>query len=317
MIRIEKIKPVRYLPIRNILLSVIRIFNSFLIIASLSCKSAQTIRDTGYDLSAPVGITELPDTLREISGITLLDSTTLACIQDENGVVFIYDMLMHKMKSSLYFYEDGDYEGICNVDTSIFILRSDGTLFEISNYTSNALNVISYPTEIKASNNEGLCYDKIMNRLLIARKNKLAKGKNYKNKRAIYSFDLKTRTLNENPVIEFDVDTLKQIALKEKIELPVKQKKKNKDKVPTPILRFASSEIAIHPITGKIFLLSATDHLLFIIDKNGKVEFVEQLNPLIFLQPEGIAFFKNGDMLISNEGQKKNSTLLRFKYKPQ
>ncbi|HRG37150.1 MAG TPA: hypothetical protein PK289_01350 [Bacteroidia bacterium] len=221
------------------------------------------------------------------------------------------------MKSSLYFYENGDYEGICNVDTSIFILRSDGTLFEISNYTSNALNVISYPTEIKASNNEGLCYDKIMNRLLIARKNKLAKGKNYKNKRAIYSFDLKTRTLNENPVIEFDVDTLKQIALKEKIELPVKQKKKNKDKVPTPILRFASSEIAIHPITGKIFLLSATDHLLFIIDKNGKVEFVEQLNPLIFLQPEGIAFFKNGDMLISNEGQKKNSTLLRFKYKPQ
>ena len=69
------------------------------------------------------------------------------------------------------------------MDTSIFILRSDGTLFEISNYTSNALNVISYPTEIKASNNEGLCYDKIMNRLLIARKNKLAKGKNYKNKR--------------------------------------------------------------------------------------------------------------------------------------
>jgi hypothetical protein len=297
----------------TLLLLIIWIINSFLWIGSLSCKNSHALENIGYDLLKPTETVWLPDSLREISGITLLDSITLACIQDENGVVFIYDMLHQKVKSELNFYKDGDYEGICNVDTSIFILRSDGALFEISNYLSKILKVIPYPTEIIASNNEGLCYDKAYHRLLIAGKNRLAKGKEYKNKRAIYAFDLKTKTLNATPVMEFDVDTIKKIALEEKIKLPLKHKKKNK--TGGLILRFASSEIAIHPITGKVFLLSAKDHLLFVINKNGSIEYVERLNPLIFVQPEGIAFFKNGDMLITNEGQKGNSTLLRFNYK--
>lgn len=289
------------------------IFSFFLIIGSCGCKNSHSLVDIGYDLLHPSEMVELPDSLKEISGITLLDSVTIACVQDENGIVFIYDMLQHKMKAELNFYEDGDYEGICNVDTSLFILRSDGTLFEISNYHSKIVNVVSYPTEMKAANNEGLCYDKTLNRLLIARKNKIAKGKQYKNKRAIYAFDLKTRKMNENPVIEFDVDSIEKIALKEKIKLPVKNKKKGK--TDNHILRFASSEIAIHPLTGKIFLLSSRDYLLFIINKDGSIQHVEQLNPLIFVQPEGIAFLKNGDMLITNEGQKRNSTLLRFSYR--
>jgi uncharacterized protein YjiK len=257
----------------------------------------------------------MSDSLREISGITLLDNATIACIQDENGVVFIYDFLHKKMKNKLTFYDDGDYEGICKVDTSIFILRSDGRLFEISNYLAKSVATVQYPTEMKSANNEGLCYDNVHNRLLIARKNKLAKGKAYKNKRAIYAFDLKTKTLNSQPVLEFDVDTVKKIALEEKIKLPVKVKKKGKNKSVESILRFASSEIAIHPVTGKIFLLSSIDHLLFVIDKDGSIEHVAFLDPAIFIQPEGIAFLKNGDMFITNEGKKGSSTLLRFNYK--
>lgn len=294
-------------------LTVVWIISSFLIISSFGCKSSRSLVDIGYDLLKPDGKVELSDSLREISGITLLDSATVACIQDENGIVFIYDILQNKMKGELKFSEDGDYEGICNVDTSIFILRSDGTLFEISNYLSQTLSVISYPTEIQGSNNEGLCFDKAHHRLLIARKNKLAKGKEYKNKRAVYAFNLDTKTLDDKPVMEFDVDSIKKIALEEKIKLPVKHKKKNK--TAEHILHFASSEVAIHPITGKLFLLSSADHLLFIINENGSISYVEQLNSLLFIQPEGIAFFKNGDMFISNEGQKSNSTLLRFNYK--
>lgn len=285
------------------------------IITLLSCKHALTgIKDTGYDLEQPEKITELPPILREISGITWIDSTTIACIQDENGIVFLYDIRQNKISRQFPFYENGDYEGICAVDSTIFILRSDGALFEITNYRSPDFKVIPFPTAIAGSNNEGLCYDKTHNRLLIARKNKIAKGKEFKNKRAIYEFDLKTKLLNNRPVFEFDVDSIRKMAVEEKLELPVKNKKKNKNKPLEPFIRFASSEIAIHPVTHTMFLLSSADHLLFILSENGKVEHIEKLNPFLFKQPEGITFQENGDMLITNEGREKNSTLLQFKY---
>jgi hypothetical protein len=268
------------------------------LISLCSCRNAATTNskfNIGYDLENPDRIQVLPAILREISGITVLDSTTIACIQDENGILFLYDILQNKIKSQPVFYENGDYEGICKVDTAIFVLRSDGALFEISNYQSGVLKVNTYLTKMPGSNNEGLCYDIKHGRLLIARKNKMAKGKEFKNKRAIYAFDLMTKKLDPKPVFEFNVDTIRKKISEEKIH-------------------FAISEIAIHPITNKLFLLSAKDHLLFIINENGMVEHIAQLDPGIFKQPEGMAFKVNGDLFIANEGQNKNSTLLEFKY---
>ena len=282
------------------------------IIVFLSCKHAETGKDIGYNLENPDELFELPAILHEISGIALIDSTTIACVQDENGIIFLYDLVFKKIKKQIPFYENGDYEGICVADSSVFVLRSDGALFEITGFLSGNPKVVPYLTEMKGSNNEGLCYDNEHNRLLIARKNKIAKGKAFKGKRAVYAFDLNTKMLNADPVFEFDVDSVKRIAVEEKLDLPQKNKKKHKSS--QPLLRFASSEIAVHPVTKKIFLLSSTDHLLFIINQQGEVEHIEKLNPLIFKQPEGIAFQKNGDMLITNEGRDKSPTLLRFNY---
>jgi hypothetical protein len=290
----------------------------FFFLGSAGCKNASTInykQDIGYDLEKPERIEELPSSLREISGITLIDSSTIACIQDENGVLFLYDILKNKIKSEKFFYENGDYEGICLTDTTIFILRSDGTLFEIADYRSDSFKVNTYPTELPGSDDEGLCYDKINNRLLIARKNKIAKEKQWKSKRAIYAFDLKAKKLNHQPVFEFDTDTIQKTITQEEISIPDNRKKGKKGKSASSHIHFASSEIAIHPITNKLFLLSAKDHLLFIINQNGIVEYIAKLDPKLFRQPEGIAFQKNGDMLITNEGHNKNSTLLQFKYR--
>ncbi len=57
------------------------------------------------------------------------------------------------------------------------------------------------------------------------------------------------------------------------------------------------------------------ENMLFIISSNGAIEHIEKLDKDIFNMPEGITFFDNGDMLISNEGQNKVATLLRFNYR--
>ncbi len=281
----------------------------------LCCGATYTTNEkiTGYDLSKPDFTFQLPDILREISGLTEIDSTTFACIQDEKGILFIYDIFKNKIVKQYSFSVDGDYEGIARVGSSMYILRSDGTLFEILNYQLANFKMNTFATGIQASNNEGLCYDASTNRLLIASKGKIAKGPEYKDKRAIYGFDLKTKKLIANPIFEFDLQTVKQYAVANKINLPTAEKKKNQ--VAEPIIKFMTSAIAVHPITKKLYLLSAADHLFFIFNSNGAIEHLEPLNPKIFNKAEGITFIANGDMLITNEGQSKKPTLLRFNYK--
>jgi len=266
-----------------------------------------------YDLSAPDQVLMLPDTLREISGITRLSRSEIACVQDENGIVFIYDVKRNAIAKQFSFNGDGDYEGIARAGKMLYVLRSDGMLFEVSNYASGKSAVQSYETGIPIDDNEGLCYDKANDRLLIGCKAKPGKSAELKNKRMIYAFDLKTKKLSENPVFEFDITKIRQFAEDNLIALPLKAKKEGK--APKPHIKFSISAIAIHPVTGKLFVISSTDPILFVFDMQGNVEHITLLDKKLFNKAEGMTFFKNGDMLISNEGQSNQATLLRFNYK--
>lgn len=269
---------------------------------------------TGYNLSSPDATYILPDTLREVSGLTNLDSVTFACIQDENGILFIYNIAENKIKNQYTFHIDGDYEGITRVDSILYVLRSDGTLFDISDFQSVNFKLTSYSTGIPAGNNEGLCYDPDNNQLLIACKGKIGKGSGYKDKRVIYGFGLATKSLTPEPVFDFDLQAIKQFAVQNEINLQTKTRKKKKEVISEPMIRFLTSAIGVHPLTKKLYLLSASDHLFFIFDRNGELEHIEQLDPAIFNKTEGITFVRN-NMLITNEGQDKKPTLLKFNYK--
>jgi uncharacterized protein YjiK len=298
---------------------------NFLIVISViiaisfsACKTGKVnnVVLTGYDFITPDESVTLPSILHEISGITHIDSTLFVCIQDEKGILFFYDMGKNDINSRLEFFIKGDYEGITRVNDTIYVLRSDGTLFEIPDYKSGNGIATPYPTEIPSKDNEGLCYDSENHRLLIACKDNPGKGDLSKDYRYIFAFDLSSKSLGNEPVISFDVASLKEYAVKHHIDLPLKQKKKGSPS--EPVFKFRPSAIGIHPLTGKLYLLSAEDYLLFIFDMDGNIEHIIKLNPALFLQPEGIAFFDNGDMVISNEGQPKlPANLQRINYHPE
>ncbi len=290
------------------------IFHILFAASLLACSPKYNSQNNlpGYDISSPNSIFYLPETLREVSGITVIDTSTVACIQDEQGIIFIYDLFRKQINKQYSFAIDGDYEGITKVNNTIFVLRSDGTLFEIENYSSPDFKMHSYATGIPANNNEGLCYDQDNDRLLIACKGKIGKGKEFKDKRVIYAFSLQSKKLSKDPVFDFDLKIIKQFALENNIKLP--QRAKKGGKYTESIIRFRTSAICIHPIEKKLFLLSASEHLLFVFDMNGKIEHIQQLKANLFNKAEGITFLNNGDMLITNEGQDKKPTLLRFNY---
>lgn len=287
---------------------------TLLLLNSCAVLLPKEYRTVGYNLEEPGFRKLLPPSLQEISGITQISMDTFACIQDEQGIVFIIDVTTGNIIKQMPFFGDGDYEGIARVNNSLFILRSDGLLFEIPDFHSPEYGHITFKTGIPANNNEGLCYDPEHNRLLIACKSNIGKGATLKNVRAIYAFDLGTKKLSSDPVFEVYISELQDYAKTHAMDLPEKKSKHNK-KQEQPDIKFRPSAIAIHPENHNIYLLSAVDHLLCIVNPNGSLVSLISLDENVFNKPEGIAFSSDNTMIITNEGQDKHPSLLSFPYK--
>ncbi|WP_430406228.1 SdiA-regulated domain-containing protein [Fluviicola sp.] len=264
-----------------------------------------------YNLKLEDQTIVLPSELREVSGITIIDSKTLGCVQDEEGLVFIYDLKKQAIKQKIRFAGPGDYEGIALVGKDLFVLRSDATLFRIHEYQSVKRSIDSIKTGIPNKDNEGLCFDSKNKRLLIGSKSKIAKGSEYKNLRTIYAFDLTQSKLEEKPLYTYDINSIKEFAARNHIQLPTKPGKKNPGEQEAA-LKFQLSGIYIHPKSNLLYVLSASDYYLFVFDSIGNIIHLEVLDPEKFNKAEGIAIMPNGNLYISNEGQTGDPKILRF-----
>jgi len=272
-------------------------------------KSLEAI---GYDLANPDEIFILPSVLHEISGIALYDSVTVACVQDEVGIIFFYNLMNRSITGNVTFYENGDYEDITIAEGMFYVIKSSGCLYKISDLKRPFPPVEIRLKEMPHKNIEGLCYDRLNNRLLITPKDKADKDSKAVPKQGLYVFNLTTGELNKEPLFGFVPSALKDFAAVNNVSRPVEYNKKGEPKKLN--IQFDPSAIAVHPETGKLFLLSADDHMLFVFSQQGEIEYMTYLKPEIFNMAEGITFFDNGDMLVSNEGQSGNATILRFRY---
>lgn len=262
------------------------------------------------DIENPLERIILPEILHEISGLTDLGPTTIACVQDELGVVFIYDFIQQKITTSFRFAEDGDYEGITKVENKIYVLRSDGALFEIEYQNDNKIDVQIIETRIAAANNEALCYDEKNKRLLIGSKVKSGKGSN-NNERHIHSFNLNAKTIEDEPAFTLNKNEIIEFATNNNVRLPSKENKKSgKSSIN---IKLGVSGISIHPKTQDLYVLCAIDYLFLIYNSAGELKDLKLLDKKRYPQAEGITFYENGELFISNEGQNGQPTLIRFK----
>ncbi|WP_207432336.1 SdiA-regulated domain-containing protein [Sabulibacter ruber] len=238
---------------------------------------------------------EVPEILREVSGIAYLGNGQFACVQDEAGVIFVYNTNTNKIDRQITFGAAGDYEGIALAGNTAYVVRSDGHLFEVADWQSEAFKISDYETPLTEANNvEGLTYDPKNKRLLLAIKGEEAGTSEYK---GVYAFDLATKKLSEQPVFK--------LSLKDPMLSQTEQKKVSKVWQP--------SEIAIHPITGEIYLTEGANPQLFILNPDGSIKVRHKLSDTTFYKPEGIAFSPSGELYISNEGKKEPANILRVR----
>lgn len=282
---------------------------TFFILLILAFKVNYAKCEFKYKLNVPDIKHELPAILNEVSGISDIDFTRVALIQDELGIVFIYDFIKGEILSQHKFEETGDFEGLAFTGNSIYILRSDGRLSEWRNFMSDSAELINYYLDLKTNNNEGLCFDSKHNQVLIAAKSK-PRSHDLKEERFIYSFDLNTKKLLDNPLYSLNVSEIQKLADKLNIHFDLTSAK-GKQKA----FNFRPASIAIHPISDEIYIISAVEKLILIMNRGGDLVHIEKLDEQLFLQAEGITFLPDGTMIITNEARGKQPTLLVFKMK--
>lgn len=228
----------------------------------------------------------LPAPLKKISGFDFIDQTHIACVQDEAGTIFIFNLESGKIDGEIPFAPPGDYEAMAIVSDDAFVACADGRLFEIDGYRSNKPVVKEHGTNLTVKQNvEGLCYDSKNKRLLVAIKGSEEENQFYK---GIYAFDLTTRTMPVKPVLKIDLqDSLLNRSHSKKLQSLIQP-----------------SDLDIHPNTHDIYITDAIKSQLIIMDESGTIKGLFIFRRVDMIQPEGIRFTPSGELYIASEGYK-------------
>jgi uncharacterized protein YjiK len=267
-------------------------------------------------MQAPEHIQKLPPQLNELSGISYLGNNKFAGVQDEKGNIYFINLWVGSIERKINFADDGDFEGIAIVGTTAWVLKSSGDLYEVKNF-KHAESVIrskKYENKLSKKNDtEGLAFDKANNRLLIACKGYpyIDDEKKGKKKRTIFEFDLDSKELNPDPVYTIDLKQIKNFRTyntmtKLGIKILERLDKEKGD------VTFQPSDLAIHPISKNIYVIGSVGDLLIVLNPDGQIIAMVDLEDKLFNQPEGICFDENGTLYISNEGEEKRATILEF-----
>lgn len=104
----------------------------------------------------------MPEQLAEISGIAFVkgDEHTLYAVQDEEGLLFGYDLLQKQIASTASFAQKGDYEELATDGQFFYVLKSNGHIYSFSvGHTSAAGEVIVNKDLVPKGEYESMAFD--------------------------------------------------------------------------------------------------------------------------------------------------------------
>ncbi|RYD76114.1 MAG: SdiA-regulated family protein [Sphingobacteriales bacterium] len=254
--------------------------------ADADTKSASTEKSTlPYDLENPTKY-NMPQNLFEISGIVFHngDPKEVFAIQDEDGDLF-YLGLNDKESKYTKFGGKGDYEDLTIIKDQIIVLKSNGELhlFPIADINKAEVdNVVKIKDLVPKAEYEGIATDEKAGKVYILTKGSKDDEKNKAT--SIYAFDFQQdNSLKASGTFNLPFDEIEKLSGEKKV-------------------KFKPSALAKNPATGEWYILSSVNKLLVVANADFKIKATYPLKGGNFNQPEGIAFDKDNNLYISNEG---------------
>jgi uncharacterized protein YjiK len=262
-------------------------------------KNKQEVSPVGYDLTKPEKY-GMPDILQEVSGHTFNkgDNKIVYAQQDEDGNVYKLP-LGTKDETVTKFAGKGDYEDISIVQEKVIVLKSNGDLytFPLSETSKEETTNVKITKDLLPKGEyEGMYGDEATGDVYVLCKN-CKQDKGTKNTSG-YILSLQSDgTLKTKGEFSIDVSQADKLSGKKKGT-------------------FHPSALAVNPITKEWYIVSSVNKAIVVTDANWKIKDVYHLSSNEFNQPEGIAFDKDGNMYISNEGSETTlGNILRFDYR--
>jgi uncharacterized protein YjiK len=250
-------------------------------------KSSAAYQSLPYRFHQPDSIYDLPELLSEVSGIAIAhDSRIVYGVQDEIGAVISFDTQAQRIAEVQRFTDVGDFEDLAVAGDSTYVLRSDGSLFRFR--TGNGGSVKHTMLPFQSLNMEGMCHRN--GYLYFVSKEAPVTGPD--NERHVFRMPAGSGYAGMEGYLEVNTDELSRFVSGHYPSLNISQ------------VYFNPSAIAVHPVTGEIYILSAEDRFLAVYG-DKKLRHVVPLPASVFFKPEGLSFFPNGDLLISSEGDKR------------
>ena len=290
----------------------------FVAILLTGCKLGKVGIDTSlapaekvlnYDLK-DAEVISLPAELQEISGLCYDRSLNqLIAVEDENGIIYTIDKDSGNILARDTFYKPGDYEGVAATEKFIYVLKSSGTLYKVKKgvFDKNPEKIKSFLK--KDYDMEGLEYDPSTDALLITSKFYISEEK--KNFRFIYRYDLNTEQMSDAPYLTIARSEVIRYIQKHFSPEDAQLKFAKILNEELDYMHLGPSAIAVHPITGNIYVISSQSKVLLVYDISSKELIdLQKLDKKIFEQPEGMCFDAEGSLYISSEGKKQSAKLI-------
>ena len=256
---------------------------------------------SGYQLNTPDHAFVLAEALGEISDLALAaDGESLWAVHDEKGTLFRIALKDGSVVQTIDFHKKGDFEGVAVVGNQVVVGRSDGMLFLVDAKTGETTH-FTVPLPV-ACNLEGLAWDSRASRLLLACKG--PQGDRSTRAWAVYGLNLSSKELQKEPVFRIT---------RQQIEDYLAHHPEQRELTRAMSNEFDPSGIAVHPQSGRVYLVSTRGRLLAVLDRSGALLRIEALARTAHPQPEGIAFSADGTLFISNEARGLRALLNRFK----
>jgi hypothetical protein len=260
-----------------------------------NCSPAERKESTisSYNLGEPEKFF-MPESLTEISGIAFNNgiNDTIYAIQDEEGKLFKMATGVKKQINSR-FGKNGDYEDVTILNGEVIVLKSSGQLisFPLAESSNQEIGEVKqWGNLLPKGEFESLYGDEKTG--VVYTLCKACPGD--RPKESISGFHFKP---GDTHVSRFAVNVVEIKNLAGKMKTG-----------------FKPSGFAMHPLTGEWYIISSVNKLLVITDHNWDVTAVTALDARSFSQPEGIAFDKQGNLYISNEGTDMSAgNILKFK----
>ncbi len=262
-------------------------------LAGISAGVQRGVSLGDYDLGAgEAAPRELPRRLREISGLATTADHRLLAHNDEAGIVFEIDARDGSVVKEFQLADVGDpvaddFEGIAVAEGRIYLVTSAGRLYECREGADGASVLFQvYATGAgRDCEIEGLAYDGGRRELVLMCKN--ARSDDLLGELAMFRWSIDEKALRGEPAVIPVADFARRIGAN----------------------RFQPSGIERHPVSGNWFVVAARQAAIAEVTPEGQVLDVRRFEAPWHRQVEGIAFARDGALIVADEGGRARGTL--------